>query len=204
MLIRWEVLEELLNAKKRITDFSFLGFQVFLMPSSLAHVLPLSPKQSVTPSPFTQPWHFYLHHPSPRFSYTPGTASLLHPLPNTHPISPPPLLSSRAPLHTRIAQLPKAERTNSYNSLVFSPSLTWSRKELFWKDSNAAFTTLGHVLSHFGLKSLQKQAPVKCQTNQSSSTYTWWMINHMRVIQSQLLLLSSVEKALQNACEERY
>ena len=115
------------------------------------------------PPPFTQPWHFYLHHPSPRFSYTPGTASLLHPLPNTHPIFPPPLLTSRAPLHTRIEQLPKAERTNSYNSLVLGPCLTWSRKELFWKQSNAAFTTLGHVLSHFGLKIFQKQAPAKCQ-----------------------------------------
>lgn len=83
------------------------------------------------------------------FFYTPGTASLLHPLPNVCPISPSPLLISRRPLHSRIEQLLKAEWSNSRNSLTLGPFLTWSRKELlFWKQSNEAFITLGHVCAH--------------------------------------------------------
>ena len=96
----------------------------------------------------------------------PRPCTLLHPHPNAHSHLPSSLIS-KAALHTRSEQLPKAERRNSYNSWVPGPFLTRSRKELFWKQSNAAFGLHAALWDMFSvvlvLRCFQKQAPAKCQ-----------------------------------------
>lgn len=173
-IIRADVLEGLLNTNKRTINFSFLGFQVFIMPSSLSLplcVLMLSLKPSIAPSPCPT---------VPPSSASHGFKVLLH------PYAIPFLMHAPSPFPTADLCMPgvnmshrRREQSDIILSTFVHSSLTLSRKVRTFLEALTQLSPLWDmcsvILGWRFFKSRPNQSAkmnTKCQTSQNSLTST--------------------------------